>query len=58
LVRRLKALCIHTPFYGTRSATRIALDPGRVAHYAFADGPPCRTPFVDYSHLFDAETTS
>ena len=49
LVRRLQALCIHTPAYGTRSATLLALSPGRVARYLFAPGPPCTTPFEEVS---------
>lgn len=40
------AICIHTPEYGTRSAAIIALDPGCVAHYLWAPGPPCTTPFT------------
>lgn len=44
LVRDLQALCIHTPFYGTRSSTILAIEEDRVAHYLFADGPPCTTP--------------
>lgn len=51
LLRELQALCIHTPIYGTRSATLLALEPGRVAHYLFAEGPPCRTPFVEVTPL-------
>lgn len=51
LLRELQALCIHTPAYGTRSATIIALRPGAVAHYLFAAGPPCSTPFVDVTDL-------
>lgn len=51
LVRELDALCIHTPVYGTRSSTIAALAPGRVAHYLFAPGPPCTTPFDDYTAL-------
>lgn len=50
-LRRLQALCIHTPIYGTRSATILALEPGRVAHYLFADGAPCRTAFADVTEL-------
>ena len=51
LLQQLQALCIHTPVYGTRSASVIALAQGRVAHYDYADGPPCTAPFVDVSHL-------
>lgn len=53
LLRELQALCIHTPVYGTRSSTVLALEPGRVAHYLFADGPPCSTPFADVTALLD-----
>lgn len=42
----LQALCVHTDRgYGTRSASLIALSPAGLAHYLFADGPPCVTPF-------------
>lgn len=41
LVQQLQAICIHTPAYGTRSSTILALEDGRVAHYLFANGPPC-----------------
>lgn len=51
ILRELQALCIHTPVYGTRSATVLAIEPGRIAHYAFADGPPCSTPFTDLTAL-------
>ncbi len=50
-LRELQALCIHTPVYGTRSATLLALAPGRVAHYLFADGPPCTAPFREITAL-------
>jgi len=52
LLRQLQALCIHTEVYGTCSSTILALGPGRVAHYLFAAGPPCRTPFREVRHLF------
>jgi uncharacterized protein with NRDE domain len=45
------ATCIHTTVYGTRSSTIAALEPGRVARYLHADGPPCTTPFVDRLEL-------
>lgn len=47
LLRELQALCIHTPIYGTRSSSLVALGPGRVEKYLFADGPPCTTAFTD-----------
>lgn len=56
-LRRLQALCIHTPVYGTRSATLLALTPGRVAHYLFADGPPCTAPFADMTGLLDGASS-
>ena len=51
LVCELDAVCIHTPTYGTRSSTIAALAPGRAAHYLFASGPPCTTPFDDFTAL-------
>ena len=33
MLRELSALCIRTPFYGTRSSTIVALSPGKVSHY-------------------------
>lgn len=53
LLRELQAICIHTAVYGTRSSTLLALAPGRVVHYRFADGPPCTAPFRDVMPLFD-----
>lgn len=49
--RKLESLCIHTPVYGTRSSTLAAFTYEGCARYLFADGAPCKTPFVDYSHL-------
>ena len=51
VARALQAICIHTPSYGTRSATIAALHPEGVGHYLHADGPPCQTAFSDRSHL-------
>ena len=47
LERELTATCIHSPLYGTRSATIIAAEPGRLIDYLHADGPPCTTRFID-----------
>ena len=47
----LTATCIHTPQYGTRSSSLVALEPGRIAHYLHADGPPCTTPYADLGAL-------
>jgi len=51
LAHALTATCIHSGFYGTRSASLIALERGRVAAYLHADGPPCRTPMVSCLQL-------
>ena len=58
LVRELHALCIHTPAYGTRSSTIVALAPGRVARYLFADGPPCTAALEDVTALVSTESPS
>jgi len=53
VARELTAICIHTDFYGTRSASLIALEPGRVAAYRASDGPPGETPFTDRMALLE-----
>jgi uncharacterized protein with NRDE domain len=40
------ALCVHTPGYGTRSSTLIALEAGRTAEYWFLSGTPCVQHFM------------
>jgi uncharacterized protein with NRDE domain len=45
-LRALQAVCVHTPLYGTSSATILAMGPEGVRDYRFAPGPPCVTPFV------------
>lgn len=45
LVQALEATCIHTPHYGTVSATLLATSPTGVSEYWYADGPPCKTAF-------------
>ncbi len=47
----LQTLCVHMGFYGTRSASIIALKPGGVAHYLHASGPPCESMFEDVTEL-------
>lgn len=54
LVRELQAVCVHTPAYGTRSSTIVALGEGRVARYLYADGPPCRSSYADVTSLVDS----
>ncbi len=51
LAREMTATCIHSPTYGTRSATLAALDVGAVRAYLHADGSPCVTAFVDHTSL-------
>jgi uncharacterized protein with NRDE domain len=51
LARKLQALCIHTPNYGTRSSILLALAPGRVAHFLVSEEPPCQRAFRDLQEL-------
>ena len=51
VARRLQAICVETPVYGTVSATVAAVSPGRVERYSFCDGPPDRGQFEDVTHL-------
>lgn len=48
----LEALCVITPQYGTRSATRFAVGAQGLARYAYADGRPGEAPWVDQMGLF------
>ncbi len=57
LLHQLEALCIHTPLYGTCSATITALAPQNTAHYLFAPKAPNRTQFQDCTPLFTGSTT-
>lgn len=50
-MRALHAVKVVLPSYGTRSASIVALAPGRAAHYLHADGPPGEAAFVDQSAL-------
>jgi uncharacterized protein with NRDE domain len=43
--------CIHAGGYGTRSSTLLQLGPGAEPVWWYADGPPCRTPYEDFSFL-------
>ncbi|MDW8362996.1 MAG: NRDE family protein [Myxococcales bacterium] len=51
LAARLQALCVHTPAYGTRSASALCIQEGHVERYWYADGPPCRTAWTDVTTL-------
>lgn len=57
-LHRLQVICIHTEKYGTRSATIIALEPSRVAHYLFAPGAPCQTPFEEVTSMLHGGSCS
>jgi hypothetical protein len=50
-LRELQAICIHIEGYGTCSATLMALERERTAHYLYAPGPPCRTAFQEVTRL-------
>lgn len=52
MLRELSALCIRTPLYGTRSSTIVALAPGKVGQYLYADGPPDQAQFADVTGLY------
>ncbi len=58
IVRELHAICTHTPVYGTRSSTILAIDAGRVARYLYSDGPPCTHPHRDVTELLRTPTPS
>ena len=47
LAHELTATCIHSEHYGTRSASIVAIEPGRIGAYLHANGPPCTTAFED-----------
>jgi uncharacterized protein with NRDE domain len=51
IMQQVQALCIHTPGYGTRSSSIVALEQGGVARYLFAPGPPCTTSYEDVGAL-------
>jgi len=46
----LDETCIHTPAYGTRSSTLLAAGGARQA-LRYADGPPCRSDYDDFTPL-------
>src|SRR5262249_27662123 len=41
------ALCVHTPTYGTRSSSLVALESSGAMHYWHASGPPCVASYVE-----------
>jgi len=46
----LEETCIHTPLYGTRSSTLLAVGGGR-SSLRYADGPPCGSDYEDFTPL-------
>jgi uncharacterized protein with NRDE domain len=54
----ITANCVHLPEYGTRSSclVRYGEDPAMPPSVAVADGPPCRTPFVEAGSLWERAT--
>jgi uncharacterized protein with NRDE domain len=57
-LRQLQALCIHTPLYGTRSSTIVALRPGQVGHYLASDVAPCQGAWSDVTGLLAPGATA
>lgn len=51
-LRRLQALCIRTPAYGTVSASVLALGEGEVLEHLHAEGPPGDVPWQDVTGLY------
>lgn len=51
LARRLQAICVETPLYGTVSSTIAAVKPGEVVEYQYAAVPPGDSGFEDIVHL-------
>jgi len=45
------SICIHARDHGTISSSVLAVGTGSRAVYCHAHGPPCVTPYQDYSHL-------
>jgi uncharacterized protein with NRDE domain len=45
-------VCVHTPEYGTRSSTLIALGP-EARRYLHSDGPPCEAKYQDLTSLLE-----
>ena len=43
--------CIHAGGYGTRSSTLLRLGKGSAPEWRYAEGPPCRTPYEDFTFL-------
>src|SRR5262249_24154317 len=50
-LQALAPICVHTPIYGTRSATVLLFGEDRVERYLFAAGHPCVTRLDDVTEL-------
>jgi len=57
VLQALQSICVHTPIYGTCSATLLALRPGAVHYYGYADGPPCQRAFADVTGRLDTPSS-
>ncbi len=51
IARRLQAICVVTPVYGTVSSSLAAVNPGRVERYEFSQGAPHAESYEDALHL-------
>lgn len=51
VARRLQAICVVTPVYGTVSSSLAAVSPGRVDRYEFSHGAPHAESYEDVSEL-------
>ena len=51
VARRLQAICVVTPLYGTVSSSLAAVSPGRVERYEFSQGAPHAESYEDALHL-------
>jgi len=48
----LAAACVHSDGYGTRSAALVSVPTEGFPHLWVADGPPCRSPFIEVNKLW------
>ena len=55
--RRLHAVCVRTPLYGTRSSTILGVGEAQIRLYLHADGPPDQTDFRDLTTKLAAHLT-
>jgi len=48
----LAAACVHTDGYGTRSSALVSVPAEGFPHMWVADGPPCRSPFIEVDEMW------